>query len=223
MRRVAAVTAVGLACVVPAGAQAATLGIGPAKRCYRTGDRVGILGGGYTPGALANVAIDGQPLGQLQADPTGAIGSSLTIGTLRGVTTHTLTATDSANPANVGSVSFLGSAVSVRVRPANSRVGRPKRIRATGFTNGRRLYAHVVRRRYRRNVLIGRLRGACHRIRARRIILPAGLPYGSYRVQFDTRRRYSSRTRIRVRFQVRVYPRTAPAARPSGMSWTLVS
>jgi hypothetical protein len=230
LKRVAGVLVAAFVLAAPAAGQAATLGIGPAKPCYRTGDNVAMLGGGYTPGALATVALDNQPLGQLMADATGAIGSPLRLGTLRGVTTHTLTVVDTANPANVGTASFLGSAVSVRVRPANGRAGRPKRIRATGFTTGKRLYAHVRRGRYRRNVRVGKLRGPCHRIKARRIILPAGLRTGRYRVQFDTRRRYSPKTKVKVGFRVRVY-RTfgaaagAAAARGEGgtaTSWTLM-
>jgi hypothetical protein len=92
----------------------------------------------------------------------------------------------------------------VRVRPLNGAAGRKLRISAAGFTTGKRLYAHVVRRGYRRNVLVGKLKGPCHTAKARRRVMPAALAPGRYKVQFDTRRRYSPKTKVWVRFRVTV-------------------
>ena len=76
------------------------------------------------------------------------------------------------------------------MRPRNGAAGRRLRINASGFTTGKRLYAHVVRKRYRRNVFIGKLKGPCRTLKTRaRVLLPRRLPPGVYTVQFDTKRR----------------------------------
>ena len=125
---------------------------------------------------------------------------------------RSLVATDAANPANVATTQFLGSALAVKVRPRNGAVGRRLRVNASGFTTGKRLYAHVVRRRYRRNVFVGKLKGPCRTAKARRRIVPSSLPAGVYTVQFDTRRKYSRKTKVWVRFSVTVSPRAGGAS-----------
>jgi hypothetical protein len=200
---VAAVAAV-LTLAVAAQAQAATLTVAGDKTCYRLGDALIVSGTGFTPGAPVSFTLDNQDLGSLTADAAGNVSAPLTIGTLRGIRTRTLIATDGANPANVASAQFLGSALSVTVRPRSGAAGRKLRIGAAGFTTGKRLYAHVLRGRYRRNVFIGRLKGPCRSLKVRRSVLPAGLTAGRYTVQFDTKRRYRKSTQVRVRFRVTI-------------------
>ena len=125
---------------------------------------------------------------------------------------RTVTATDAVNPANVGTAQFLGSALAVKVRPKHGNAGARLRIQASGFTTGKRLYAHALRKGYRRNIFIGRLKGKCHTLKARRVVLPASAPFGVYTVQFDTRRRYARKTKVWVKFRVTVGPRGATAA-----------
>jgi hypothetical protein len=187
-----------------AQAQAATLAVAGNQSCYRLNDALIVSGTGFTPGAPVSFTLDNQDLGSLTADAAGNVSAPLTIGTLRGVRTRTLIATDAANPANVASAQFLGSALSVTVRPRNGAAGRKLRIGAAGFTTGTRLYAHVLRKRFRHNVFIGRLKGPCRTLKVRRSVLPAGLAAGQYTVQFDTKRRYSKSTKVRVRFRVTV-------------------
>jgi hypothetical protein len=208
LRRRATIAA--LAAVLTLGAtaqaQAATLAVAGDKTCYRLGDALIVSGTGFTPGAPVSFTLDNQDLGSLTADAAGNISAPLTIGTLQGIRTRTLIATDAANPATVASAQFLGSALSVTVRPRTGTAGRKLRIGAAGFTTGKRLYAHVLRKRYRRNVFIGRLKGPCRTLKARRGVLPAGLSAGQYTVQFDTKRRYSKKTKVWVRFSVTVTP-----------------
>jgi len=204
-RRVAAVAAAAtLMLVAAASAQAATLTLAGAKSCYRAGDALIVSGTGFTAGALVTFSLDGSDLGSLTADASGNVSSPLTVGRLSGVRTRTVTATDSANPANVATAQFLGSALAVRVRPLHGAAGRKLRVQATGFTTGKRLYAHVVRKRYRHDVFIGRLKGACHLASGRKRIIPGSVPAGSYRVQFDTKRHYSTKTKVWVRYTVTV-------------------
>ncbi|MEA2332934.1 MAG: hypothetical protein QOH58_3072 [Thermoleophilaceae bacterium] len=213
MRKVAVALLASAVLLAPAAAaEAATLTLAGSKPCYRAGDTLQVGGSGYTPGASVDFALDGASLGALTADAAGNFADVLTVGELRGVRTRTVTATDSVNPANVGSAQFLGSALAVQIRPREGAAGRRLRISATGFTTGKRLYAHVLRRGYRRNLFVTKLRGPCRTGKARRRIIPGSAPHGAYTVQFDTKRRYSSKTKVFQRFRVTIAPRSAAAA-----------
>ena len=204
-RRIAgSVAAAAVALAAPAAAQAATLSVAGSKSCYRAGDSLILSGTGYTPGAPVDITLQGRELGTLTADASGNISSPLHVGNLRGISKRTLVATDGANPANTATAQFLGSALVVRVKPRNGSAGRKLRISASGFTTGKRLYAHILRRHYRRNVLIGKLKGPCRTLKVRRPVLGAGTPAGVYTVQFDTRKRYSKKTKVWYRFSVTV-------------------
>jgi hypothetical protein len=209
-----AALAAALALVATASAQAATLAVAGSKSCYRAGDALIVTGSGYTPGQPVNFTLEGQDVGTLSADPAGNVSAPLNIGTntFRGVSTRTLIGTDATNPANVGTAQFLGAALAVGIRPKNGAVGRKVRIKASGFTTGKRLYAHVRRKRYRRNIFIGKLKGPCHTLQVRRRVLPTGLASGVYNVQFDTRRKYSRKTKVFVPFTVTVSPTVGGAS-----------
>jgi hypothetical protein len=204
--RMAAALAAAAALLAAAPAQAATLTLVGSKSCYRAGDTLTLNGAGFTPGGQASITLEGKDLGVVPTDAAGNFSAPLSIGSLKGVSTRTLVATDAANPANVGQAEFLGSALGVTVRPRNGGAGRKLRINASGFTTGKRLYAHIVRKRYRRNVFIGKLKGPCRTLKLRKRVLPAATPTGVYTVQFDTRRRYSKKTKVWVRFTVTVSP-----------------
>ena len=109
MRRgsAAAALAAVLAIVAAAPAEAATLTVAGTKSCYRAGDALIVTGSGFTPGGQASVTLDGQDLGVVPTDAAGNFTAPLNIGTLKGVRTRTLIATDAANPANVAQAQFL--------------------------------------------------------------------------------------------------------------------
>jgi hypothetical protein len=176
------------------------------KSCYRAGDTLTLTGSGFTPAGQASVTLEGKDLGAVPTDAAGNFSTPLSIGALKGVSTRTLIATDAANPANVAQAEFLGSALDVTVRPRNGGAGRKLRVNASGFTTGKRLYAHIVRKGYRRNVFIGKLKGPCRTLKLRKRVLPGSTPTGVYTVQFDTKRRYSKKTKVWVRFTVTVSP-----------------
>jgi hypothetical protein len=197
-------------------AEAATLSVSGSKSCYRAGDSLTVAGTGFTPSAPVNFTLDGEDLGSLTTDAAGSVSSTLNIGddTFSDVATRTLTATDETNPTIIATAQFLGSALTVSVEPKNRTAGRKLRIRASGFTTGNRLYAHVVRKRYRRNVFIGTLRGPCHTLKLRKRVLPESTPSGRYKVQFDTKPWYSRQTQVWVSFRVKVTAPRQPKPRP---------
>ena len=167
-RATLAALAAGLVLAVAAPAQAATITLTGSKSCYRPGDALAVAASGFTPVGLVGFKLGNVTLNSLQADAAGNISTTLTIGvsSFKGVGTRTLTATDVTNPALTASGQFLGSALAVRVTPKNGAAGRKVRINATGFTTGKRLYAHIVRKRFKRNVFIGKLKGPCRTLKS---------------------------------------------------------
>jgi hypothetical protein len=191
---------------VPAAAGAATVGARPVKSCYRAGESVFFGGVGFTPNGAVSVTADGSSLGTLAVAANGTFGSTLRVGQGSGEKVKTYAATDQANPAITAATALRVSALDVSVRPKRGRPGRRVRVKARGFTTGSRLYAHIRRgQRYRKNRRIGRLKGACHKLSARRRFFSSRTKSGVYTVQFDTKRRYSRRTAVRVRFSVTVF------------------
>jgi len=118
-------------------------------------------------------------------------------GVSRGERRYAFEAIDGTNNAIRAATQLRVSALAVSVRPGGGSPSRPRRVRARGFVGGRTLYAHVRRGRgYKLRVRIGRLRGACATVSARRRLLKRRTPVGTYRVQFDARRRYSRCRRV---------------------------
>jgi hypothetical protein len=203
-RLLAGLAAAAATVAMPAAAQAATVSVTPVKSCYRSTETIRMSGAGFTPGGGVNITSDGQFIGSTTADSAGNFAGRLQVGapTQR---VKTYTATDQSNTANTASVPLTISPFFVRVSPRDGPPGRRLRIRASGFNTGRTLFAHVVRGRRRSNIRLGRLRGPCGRLAARRRLFPGGARPGTYTIQFDTRRRYSPDTRVRIRFRVTVY------------------
>jgi hypothetical protein len=201
------------ALAAPASASAATLTVDPPQSCYGSGERVSLLGVGFTPNLMSgiNVTRDGEPIGTLTTDATGMFNGTLTLGQRNGRRTSTYTATDTSNPTLTASAQIVVSEVDVRLRPKRAAPGRRVRIGAVGFTGGQTLWAHVKRGRSVRHLRIGRLKGACHKLRARRRLLPRAA-VGVYIVQFDTHRRYRARRQQSVGFTITVRRVAGPAA-----------
>ena len=222
----------GMAAMAGTAHAQAALSITPAKACYLAGDIVSLSGSGFTPNGTVNVAIDGRPLqgGQALADAAGNIAGDVRLGTMRGARTHTMSATDAANPALVGSVSYLGTTNRVTVRPQDARAGAKRRLRGFGFLAGPRVYMHVRGPGgYRSDKRVARAKAPCGTFDVRRRIVASGAQVGSYRVQFDAVRRFSRKTRPRLVGTMNVTLRAA-GARASlfggaslAQSWTNVS
>lgn len=190
-------------------AQAAVLNAN--KQCYREGDDKDpvIFGGGpFTPRGMVNVTRDGLSIGALEANPAGMVSGLLTRPPIIDPARQrpfTIVATDARNPALTGTLTRLVSQLDVNVRPTGGRPAIRRRIAARGFTGGTNLYAHIVRGRKRRNVAIGRLAGPCGTLTARKRIFRKDTRNGSYVVQFDSNRRYSTTSHPKLVFRVRIF------------------
>jgi hypothetical protein len=208
---------VALALAVPATASAATLSVN--KSCYGPGDAVVLSGTGFTPNNQAAVSITGQQLGLANVNPIGEFEVTVPAPSIRAKRrTDTVTATDQANLALTASVPVQLSSLDVKVTPKNGDPSKRKKIVARGFTTGEVLWAHVRRSGKARNVKIGKLKSACKTITKKRRIFPADAAVGVYTVQFDTKRKYSSKTRPNITFLVTVF-RTFRPASVSSTNW----
>ena len=179
-------------------AQAQSLTIAPVKPCYLAGEKITTTIAGFTPGGLVDFTLDGDALGPLATDAAGSAVGTLTLGGMRGVKSHGLSATDQTNPALVASVAFLGTTRRVVVKPRNAPAGSPRRIKGYGFLAGPRVYMHVRGHGYSSDKRIAKPSGPCGTFVTRKVIVPASAGLGRYRVQFDHEKKYSKKTRPRV-------------------------
>jgi hypothetical protein len=204
MTRSLAVAAGLVVLAAPATASAATLSVTPEKRCYSSGERVNLLGAGFSPLGTASVTRDGSPLGALMTDANGAFTGLLTVAQTSGRRTKTYTASDDAVSTLTASKQITVSAVRVDLSPANGAPGRRMSIKASGFTTGKTLWAHVTKGRSKRTLKVGRLSGACGGLKTRRRLLPRNAALGLHTIQFDTFRRYDPKQAVRYRYTIDV-------------------
>lgn len=216
-RLTASATALVALLAAPAVANAATMAVSPLKTCYRAGETVGLGGASYTPNTTVQVNSDGRVVGTVLSNAAGNFAGALQLGVPSGERLKTYSAVDTANTANVASVQLRVSRLLVTVKPKNGRPGRTLRVKARGFTTGKTLYAHVVRGHKKRNLRIGKLKGACHTLSVRKRIFSKNTKTATYTVQFDSKRHYSKKTAVRYRFSV---PVTAHFASASAAAWT---
>jgi hypothetical protein len=206
-------------------AGAATLTVDPVAPCYRELSEVHLIADGFTPGGMIAITRDGQLLDEpIQADSAGMIEPTLRLpGFVRGQRLRTYVAkqlrtyvaTDQGNPALRAQVSVLVTATSVALQPQSGPPSRPLRISARGFFGGRTLFAHVVRRGKHagrpHNMRVGRVRGDCMKVHARKRLFERGTGAGRYLVQFDTFRRYKAGRKVESEFIVTVSPKAGTA------------
>lgn len=222
--------------LIPLALLCSALGLAPtasaaniafARSCYASSQQMALFGNGFTGGGRVFIGRDGRLLGSTSANPAGAFGVGIPAPTRsRGSRLHTFAAVDETNTAIRALTRVRVTALDVTVRPRSGSPSSRRRVGARGFIGGRTLYAHVRRgRRYKRDVRIGRLRGPCATVSARRRLLRRGSPTGTYRVQFDVHRRYRRSRPTRVVFRVTVFRTSrsrsaSAAAASSGERWT---
>ena len=200
----AATCCIALLLAIPSAAMAGTISVSPQKPCYRSGESVVFSGTGFTPGGAVLLNTGNLLLDSVTADAQGAFTRSVQLSRSSGQALTGYAAIDAATATTSSALSLNVSAVAVAVKRLRGAPSIRRHITARGFTTGTVLYAHVRGARLRRNVRIGRLRGACATLKARKRLLPRTVPAGSYVIQFDTNRRYSARRAARVLYTVKV-------------------
>ncbi|HEU0019941.1 MAG TPA: hypothetical protein VFQ14_06585 [Thermoleophilaceae bacterium] len=196
---------IAIALVAPATASAvATLNVN--KPCYGPGEEIAFSGGGYTPSGEVAVSVSGRQLGVTTANSVGEIAVSTGAPAIKGKRrTDFYTATDQTNLSLAAGIPVHLTSLNVKVTPKNGNPAKAKRVVARGFTSGKVLWAHVRRGKAKRNVKVGKLKGACKVLDVKRKLFLADAQDGLYNVQFDTKRKYSASTRPQVSFLVTVF------------------
>ena len=130
------------------------------------------------------------------------------------------------SPANFATINPLATVFDVSVKPQGGNPARRRRIAARGFTEGKTLYVHVRRGGRGKNIRLGRLKRPCGTKKLRKRIFKRTAKTGTYKVQFDTRRRYTSKAFPKVTFRVQIFrvfrPSIASAAFATGERWVRV-
>jgi hypothetical protein len=219
-----------MTCATPGSAAAqASLTVDPVQPCYREQSKVFLPGAGFTPNGNVVFTRAGTPIGDpIMATPSGQLEAQLTLPGLRsGQHRLTYVATDSTNSALAATVSLLVTATDVAVLPEGGAPHRLLTIQARGFfrespaRGPNTLYAHVIRKgrppRAARNLTIGRVKGRCKQVEARKRLFRPGAAPGRYRIQFDTFRRYRPNRTVETEYDVTVF-RSGAAGRASGLS-----
>ena len=166
-----------------------------------------VTGSGFTPNGVVNFSRDNQAFGTLTADAAGNItgkGAAPRI-TPAKQRNFTLEARDATNPALVATIAPLATRFAVTVKPKQGNPGRTRRIKARGFTEGKTLYVHVRRNGKGKNIKLGKLKKPCGNKSVKKRIFKRTTKPGVYKVQFDTRRKYSSKALPKVTFQVTIF------------------
>lgn len=209
---------VALALAAPATASAASLSVN--KPCYGPGEKIAFSGTGFTPNGEVALSVSGRQLGVTTANGVGEIAPSTgapVIKAKRRVDIYT--AVDQTDLSVVAGIPVHVSSLNVKVTPKNGNPAKAKRIVARGFTSGNVLWAHVRRGKAKRNVKIGKLKGACKALDVKRKLFPTDAKDGLYNVSFDTKRTYSAKTRPQVGFSVLVFHTFKVANASSAESW----
>lgn len=202
--------ALGLLLSLPAVAQAASLR--PAESCYFHGTQAQVGAEGFEPDGRIDLTLGGHAIGTLETDASGAADVRINLSELPknvGQRSLTLEATDSGGE-SAQTVVYVSRRRAVFAHPRTSTNARRwrARFRLFGFGSGR-AFLHYVNPNggHVKTVKLGALREPCGRIRTRkRRVLPVANPeYGTWRLQFDTRRKYRRKTANRRVIPVRVY------------------
>lgn len=201
----ATVPVVALAAAVPA-AHAAEIHLD--RACYadpaQRADAIVLAGSGFTPNAAYQVTLDGRPLpnGTGTSDGTGAVAGNLPAPSLtttvgQKVYQHTFTL-GAMEGANAPTAQFTVSKLFATFTPAS---GNPKtlkvRFKLYGFglagATAPAIYLHYVRPdgTLQKTYRLGTGRGPCGSLStSRRRLFPFAARRGSWKLQFDTSRRY---------------------------------
>lgn len=214
-RSAAAAIAIAAAAGATAGpAAAATLLLD--QPCYLEGATVAAGGQGWDPGKTVEIK-DNAGSHFYQSATTNPMGAFLTnfraplLPTIRpAVQSFVATATEIGNPALTAQAPF--SVTNARVYANLS--GKPTqtvRWSISGFPPNSTVYGHwVFKRRARATVAMGKVPAPCGVVSRRVRRIPAPLHSGTWRIQFDTSRRYSARTKPRQLVKLTVFKTFRP-------------
>jgi hypothetical protein len=191
--------------LVTAAPAAAAPSLEPLKACYQSlgpaeaqRESMQLRGTGFTPLAILDVLVDGQPAEAGQADAFGDMRAAVKVPHQDdGERSFTVTVTERGNAANTVSATTLVSDLTVELRPKEARSSRRVRFRGRGFTAPATVFGHYLfvrpdgTRNLRRTVRLSRPAAPCGTFEVRRRQIPLRRPRtGLWILQVDQQREY---------------------------------
>jgi hypothetical protein len=204
-----AALAAALLSAAPAGAAVVTIRVNGS--CFRQyADLIRVNGAGFDPDSPYRVTVNGTTFRRGRVGARGAVAAAFPApGAGRaGERALRIEITDGLNATSVfvRTTRFAAFFAPTRGNPETLRV----RFSVLGFGPGRTVYLHWVRPNglVRRTAALGRTQGPCGRLTTglRRLFPFGSLLPGNWRLQFDTRQAYSSRTVPRYPIVVPIVP-----------------
>jgi hypothetical protein len=189
--------------VLPPAASAATIGVN--KKCYvnanpASGAPVTMVGGGFTAGDPVHVTGTGVSATST-ASAAGALRARFKAPILPTVDPasrrFTLTATDAFNPAATATTQIQVANLAVKPTPSFVRpTTRKVTFSFSGFTPGKHIYAHYLRKKVLARSMFGKAKGPCGLLKQKARLYPGGHPhFKQYKVVIDNSKRYSRHSR----------------------------
>jgi hypothetical protein len=200
--------AAGLFLALPAAADAATLDAG--RSCYFNDQVARLSGSGFAPDSQISFSINGRLLSEtILSDSAGDF--LVRYDPPRAATQRKLVirATD-ANAESARTTIFASAKRRVTADPATTSNVRTWRavLSLFGFRRGK-AFVHYLNPNgvHKKTVKLGRLRGPCGRLKTeKRRVMPFDNPqFGTWRLQFDTRRRHDRDTKNKAVIPVCVF------------------
>lgn len=215
VHRLALATAALLACAAVATAQASAATISVNKPCYVNSlhQRASMIvtGSGFTPGASVQITSSD--------DTVAASGSVSSTGTISipasapappfskpGQKSVTVTAEDLSTTATAITQALVAP-LAVATRPARAKFTHKVTWFFSGFTPGKSIYAHYLRKHPVAKARFGKAKGACGLLKTRALLFPGGHPrHKRYEVQIDDSKRYSKHASPRIVTPLKTFP-----------------
>jgi len=193
---------------VPAAAQAAK--IRASEPCYANGEVATITGQGFAPNGPISFTVNGRRIdANVTTNGDGEFSAEYTPQSTQTETRLVIRATDS-DETSARTALFVTRERSVTAKPSTTDNVRTWKavFKLFGFGEGN-VFIHYVspKGKMRKNVKLGALQGPCGRLKTeKRRVLPFKDPaYGIWKLQFDTRRRYSPETAKKRVIPVKVF------------------
>ncbi len=175
-----------------------------------TGAPMVVTGAGFVPGDEVQIASsDGSVNATATADANGAIAVTTTAPTaffqVPSAKTVTLTAQDfSLNSGTISAATPVTfTTLAVLPQPSQAKLTSKVTWYFSGFTPGKVIYGHYLRKKPVARARFGRAKGPCGLLKVRARFYPGGHPRSSsYTLVFDNAKRYSKKTRPRVLIKI---------------------
>jgi hypothetical protein len=207
----------GLVTAFGAASAAGAASVSVKGTCFIEQEQIITSGAGFTPGGSVGYAFDGVTADFSPADASGNVFTTLTAPTLDAdvlVHTFNLTATDQANPAIVGSVPVTVTKFGASIHPLSARPSHRVKFAIRGMPPGVTIYLHyVLHRRVKTTATLGKPAAPCGTLTVKRRYFPFDRPAaGTWTLQFDDKKHYSSATRPAIRGKVLLFHSSSAAA-----------